>query len=130
MNRAPPLDPGQQVAARDVIILPPLRSRGMGDSIAAGVSARADASGWVLLPADMPRVRASTLQQVGRALQTHAVPSMVPADARAPAVSRRPLRGEGAVRAIQAEARLQNRVLATLRQHQNFARRQPSRSRK
>ena len=55
------------------IILPPLRSRGMGDSLAAGVSARADASGWVLLPADMPRVRASTLQQVGRALQTHAV---------------------------------------------------------
>ena len=63
----------QQVAARDVIILPPLRSRGLGDSIAAGVSARADASGWVMLPADMPRVHAATLQQVGLALQTHAV---------------------------------------------------------
>jgi len=63
----------QQVAARDVLILPPLRGRGMGDSIAAGVSARPDASGWLVLPADMPRVRPATLQQVAQALGTHAV---------------------------------------------------------
>ena len=63
----------QQVAARDVVILPPTRRGGVGDSIAAGVSARADASGWVLLPADMPRVRPTTLQLVANALQTHAV---------------------------------------------------------
>ena len=63
----------QQVAARDVVILPPLRTRGMGDSIAAGVVARADAGGWLVLPGDMPRVRADTLQQVAQALQTHAV---------------------------------------------------------
>lgn len=63
----------QQVAARDVVILPASRSRGMGDSIAAGVSARADASGWLVLPGDMPRVQPGTLQQVGLALQTHAV---------------------------------------------------------
>jgi molybdenum cofactor cytidylyltransferase len=63
----------QQVAARDVVILPPLRHSGMGDSIAAGVSARADAQGWLVLPADMPRVRPATLQQVALALQTHAV---------------------------------------------------------
>ena len=63
----------QQVAARDVVILPPLRSRGMGDSIAAGVSARPDASGWLVLPGDMPRVRSSSLQRVALALQTHAV---------------------------------------------------------
>jgi len=63
----------QQVAARDVVILPPLRGGGMGDSIAAGVSARADAAGWLLLPADMPRVRPTTMQQVALALQTHAV---------------------------------------------------------
>lgn len=63
----------QQVAARDVVVLPPLRNRGMGDSIAAGVSARADASGWLVLPADMPRVQPSTLQQVAKALATHAV---------------------------------------------------------
>jgi molybdenum cofactor cytidylyltransferase len=63
----------QQVAARDVVIVPPLRNRGMGDSIAAGVSARADAAGWLVLPADMPRVRPATLQQVAQALQVHAV---------------------------------------------------------
>jgi molybdenum cofactor cytidylyltransferase len=63
----------QQVAARDVVILPPLRGSGMGDSIAAGVSARADAAGWLLLPADMPRVLSSTLTLVAQALQTHAV---------------------------------------------------------
>jgi molybdenum cofactor cytidylyltransferase len=63
----------QQVALRDVIVLPPARSRGMGDSIAAGVAARADAPGWLMLPADMPRVQPSTLQQVAQALQKHAV---------------------------------------------------------
>ena len=63
----------QQVAARDVVILPPLRSRGMGDSIAAGVSARPDASGWLVLPGDMPRVRPASLQRVAQALQSHAV---------------------------------------------------------
>lgn len=63
----------QQVAARDVVILPPQRRIGMGDSIAAGVSARADASGWLILPADMPRVAPGTLVAVAEALQTHAV---------------------------------------------------------
>ena len=63
----------QQVAARDVIVLPPQRTRGMGDSIAAGVAARTDATGWLVLPGDMPRVRADTLVQVAQALQTHAV---------------------------------------------------------
>jgi len=63
----------QQVAARDVVILPPLRTRGMGDSIAAGVSARGGASGWLVLPADMPRIQPATLLQVAAALGTHAV---------------------------------------------------------
>lgn len=63
----------QQVAARDLVILPAPRRRGMGDSIAAGVSARASASGWVLLPADMPRIQPATLVAVAQALQTHAV---------------------------------------------------------
>lgn len=62
-----------QVAARDVIILPPQRQRGMGESIAAGVSARADAPAWLVLPGDMPRIRPSTLQQVAQALRSHAV---------------------------------------------------------
>lgn len=66
----------QDVAARDVLVVPkaaPIRGRGMGDSIAAGVAARSDAPGWLLLPADMPRVKPSTLQAVAQALSSHAV---------------------------------------------------------
>jgi molybdenum cofactor cytidylyltransferase len=66
----------EQVAARDVLVIPaaaPIRGRGMGDSIAAGVVARSDAPGWIILPADMPRIRPATLQAVAQALDTHAV---------------------------------------------------------
>jgi len=41
---------------------------GMGDSIAAGVSIHASASGWLMLPADMPLVRPATLRAVADAL--------------------------------------------------------------
>ncbi|MGD9758023.1 MAG: NTP transferase domain-containing protein [Comamonas sp.] len=37
---------------------------GMGDSIAAAVKATADANGWLVLPADLPLIQASTLQQL------------------------------------------------------------------
>lgn len=64
----------QHLAERDVIVVPThAPGRGMGDSIAAGVSARAGAAGWLLLPGDMPRVPASAVQQVAQALSTHAV---------------------------------------------------------
>jgi len=42
---------------------------GIGGSIAAGVAATADADGWLIHLADMPFVRASTIRQVGRALE-------------------------------------------------------------
>jgi len=64
----------EEVATRDVIVVPsaaPVRGRGMGDSIAAGVVARADAPGWLLLPADMPRVQPGTIAAVARALEGH-----------------------------------------------------------
>jgi len=48
-------------------------SPGMGTSIAAGVAARPDASGWLILPGDMPLVRADTLHAVALALTRHAV---------------------------------------------------------
>jgi molybdenum cofactor cytidylyltransferase len=41
---------------------------GMGDSIAAGVRATPDAAGWLILPADLPLVRADTLRAVAAAL--------------------------------------------------------------
>jgi molybdenum cofactor cytidylyltransferase len=41
---------------------------GMGDSIAAGVSIHASASGWLVLPGDMPLVRPSSLRAVADAL--------------------------------------------------------------
>jgi molybdenum cofactor cytidylyltransferase len=62
------------VAARDVVIVPQaLAALGMGHSIAAGVAARADAPGWLLLPGDMPMVRPATLLAVAAALEHHPV---------------------------------------------------------
>ena len=45
---------------------------GMGDSIAAGVKARPDANGWLILPADLPLIRSETLLAIA-----HAPPSAV-----------------------------------------------------
>jgi molybdenum cofactor cytidylyltransferase len=40
---------------------------GMGDSIAAGVRATPDASGWLILPADLPLIRSETLRAIASA---------------------------------------------------------------
>jgi molybdenum cofactor cytidylyltransferase len=66
------------VAARDVVVLPEVGSDGasllgMGVSIAAGVSASPDSSGWLVLPGDMPLIQPATLLAVARALDQHAV---------------------------------------------------------
>jgi molybdenum cofactor cytidylyltransferase len=68
----------RNVAARDVIVLPEADAPGqsglgMGYSIGAGVAARPDATGWLILPADMPQVQPITLQAVARQLADHAV---------------------------------------------------------
>ena len=58
------------VAPEDMVVVD-ARSQtgwGMGDSIAAGVSIHASASGWLMLPADMPLVRPATLRAVADAL--------------------------------------------------------------
>ena len=44
---------------------------GMGDSIAAGVSATLQASGWLILPGDLPLVQPATLRAVADALASH-----------------------------------------------------------
>ncbi|MEC5408139.1 nucleotidyltransferase family protein [Paraburkholderia sp. MPAMCS5] len=42
--------------------------RGMGASLAAGIQASADAGGWIVALADMPRIHLSTIEAVARAL--------------------------------------------------------------
>jgi len=61
------------VASRDIVLLPPVGSAsreplGEGFSIAAGVSARPHAPGWLILPGDMPLVRPETLRAVASGL--------------------------------------------------------------
>jgi molybdenum cofactor cytidylyltransferase len=72
----------RSVAARDVVVLPEVGSvgsggssakLGMGHSIAAGVSARPDARGWLILPGDMPLVRPASMLAVARQLEHHPV---------------------------------------------------------
>jgi molybdenum cofactor cytidylyltransferase len=68
----------RHVALRDIVELPDpsqagAEPLGMGYSIANGVSASADAAGWLILPGDMPLVRASTLLAVAAQLPQHAV---------------------------------------------------------
>jgi molybdenum cofactor cytidylyltransferase len=66
------------VALRDVVVVPDAGSRqspelGMGYSIAAGVAARGNAQGWLVLPADMPLVLPATIAAVAAALGDHSV---------------------------------------------------------
>ena len=58
------------VAPRDMVVVDARAQTGwgMGDSIAAGVSIHASATGWLVLPADMPLVRPSSLRAVADAL--------------------------------------------------------------
>lgn len=42
--------------------------RGMGATLAAGVSAAADAESWIVALADMPRISVSTIEAVARAI--------------------------------------------------------------
>jgi molybdenum cofactor cytidylyltransferase len=46
---------------------------GMGDSIAAAVKAKEDATGWLILPGDLPLIKGATLLAVAQALTQHAV---------------------------------------------------------
>ena len=68
----------RSVASRDVLVLPEVgggsaEPLGMGYSIAAGVAARPNAAGWVILPGDMPALRAATLLSVARELKHHPI---------------------------------------------------------
>lgn len=63
-----------QMATRDVVVLSAEEAaRGMGHSIAVGVSESSGASGWLILPGDMPLVQSNTMLLVATALRDHAV---------------------------------------------------------
>jgi molybdenum cofactor cytidylyltransferase len=47
--------------------------QGMGTSIATGVAATPDATGWLILPGDLPLIQADTIRQVAQMLTFHAV---------------------------------------------------------
>lgn len=68
----------RHVASRDIVVLPAVgtpgpQPLGMGFSIATGVAARPDATGWLVLPGDMPMVQSSTLLAVCAALEHYPV---------------------------------------------------------
>jgi len=58
------------ILATLIEIVPCARSKdGMGESLACGVRASADADGWVVALADMPFVASETIRQVAQALR-------------------------------------------------------------
>ncbi|MCU7375413.1 nucleotidyltransferase family protein [Paucibacter sp. O1-1] len=67
------------VAVRDIIVMPELDEKGrpspvgMGHSIAAGVAATGDAEGWLIVPADMPMLRASSILRVAEGLEQYPI---------------------------------------------------------
>ena len=62
------------LATRDIVVLSDAEAaRGMGASIATGVAERSGASGWLVLPGDMPLIRPETLLAVASALEQHPV---------------------------------------------------------
>ncbi len=63
-----------QLATRDIVVLSDAdAARGMGFSIATGVSERSGAPGWLVLPGDMPLVQPATLLAVATALEQYPV---------------------------------------------------------
>lgn len=79
LHGKPVLAHGLEAVARSgmrVHVVHSARGDGMADSIAEGVRATADASGWLVLPGDLPLVSAETICRVASALA--ASPVVVP----------------------------------------------------
>ena len=65
---------GKQVATRDILVLSDAEAAlGMGNSIAAGVAERSGATGWLVLPGDMPLVTPGSMLAVATALEQYPV---------------------------------------------------------
>jgi molybdenum cofactor cytidylyltransferase len=64
----------RQVATRDILVVSDAdAARGMADSIAAGVAERSGATGWLVLPGDMPQVMPGSMLAVATALEQYPV---------------------------------------------------------
>jgi molybdenum cofactor cytidylyltransferase len=64
----------QVVAQRDIVVVSETEAaRGMGATIATGVVERSGATGWLVLPGDMPMVQPGTMLAVCGALEQHPV---------------------------------------------------------
>ena len=62
------------LALRDIVVLDDAEAaRGVGASIASGISERSGAAGWLVLPGDMPLVQPGTLLAVAAALEQHPI---------------------------------------------------------
>lgn len=62
------------VARRDLVVVSEAEAaRGVGHSIAAGVSERPMSPGWLVLPGDMPMIREDSITAVADALAEHLV---------------------------------------------------------
>lgn len=51
------------------LIRPEGGTRGMGESVSLGVNAAPDASGWLIMPADLPLIQPASLQRVAAGLK-------------------------------------------------------------
>lgn len=64
----------RQVARRDLLVVSDDEARrGVGHTIAAGVSERPMASGWLVMPGDMPMITAASIRAVAEALEEHPI---------------------------------------------------------
>jgi molybdenum cofactor cytidylyltransferase len=62
------------VARRDLLVVSDEDARrGVGHTIAAGVAERPTASGWLVMPGDMPMISADSIRAVADALDEHPV---------------------------------------------------------
>lgn len=65
---------GRLLATRDIVVLDAAEAAyGMGHSISTGVAERSGASGWLVLPGDMPLVRPDSILAVATALEDNLV---------------------------------------------------------
>jgi len=72
-DSAPAITPAHASACNETAPPPAYCTDGMGDSIASGVRATANRTGWLILPGDLPLIEPETLRLTARALERHAI---------------------------------------------------------